>query len=73
MDAGSRARGAARRVTLASRLGPEACARLNLGYLDPATIDVEAWAGREDEGVLLVRKAGERLYRAPDHAAPRAS
>lgn len=53
------------RVTLASQLGPEACARLALGYLDPATVDPEAWADREDEGVLLVRKAGERLYRAP--------
>ncbi len=52
-------------VTLASRVDAETCARLNLGYLDPATVDVEAWAGREDDGVLLVRKAGERLYRAP--------
>lgn len=51
------------RVTLASGIGPEECARLNLGYRDPATIDVEAFAGREDEGVLLVRKAGEQLYR----------
>lgn len=53
------------RVTLASRIDAETCARLNLGYLDPAAVDVEAWADREDEGVLLVRKAGERLYRAP--------
>ena len=53
------------RVTLASRIDAETCARLNLGYLDPATVDVEAWADREGEGVLLVRKAGERLYRAP--------
>jgi lactate racemase len=53
------------RVTLASRIDADTCARLNLGYLDPATVDVEAWADREDEGVLLVRKAGERLYRAP--------
>lgn len=53
------------RVTLASRIDAETCARLNLGYLDPASVDVEAWAHREDEGVLLVRKAGERLYRAP--------
>lgn len=52
-------------VTLASRLDADTCARLNLGYQDPTTIDPEAWAGREDEGVLLVRKAGERLYRAP--------
>ena len=53
------------RVTLASRVDADTCARLALGYLDPATVDVEAWADREDEGVLLVRKAGERLYRAP--------
>lgn len=51
------------RVTLATRLGPEECERLALGYLDPATIDVAAWSGREDEGLLLVPKAGERLYR----------
>lgn len=55
-------------VTLASKLDAATCARLNLGYRDPASIDVEAWAGHEDEGVLLVRKAGERLYRAPQEA-----
>jgi lactate racemase len=53
------------RVTLASQIDAETCARLNLGYLDPDTVDVESWADREDESVLLVRKAGERLYRAP--------
>jgi len=50
-------------VTLASQIPPETCARINLGYRDPATIDVEAFARREHEGVLLVRKAGEYLYR----------
>lgn len=50
-------------VTLASQIPPEVCAKINLGYRDPATIDVESFAGREDEGVLLVRKAGEQLYR----------
>lgn len=52
------------RVTLASRLDAATCARLNLGYLDPDGVDVESFADLEDEGVLLVRKAGERLYRA---------
>jgi lactate racemase len=51
------------KVTLASQIPPEVCERINLGYLDPATIDVESYANREDEGVLLVRKAGEQLYR----------
>ena len=50
-------------VTLASGLPRELCERINLGYRDPATIDVESFANREDEGVLLVRKAGEYLYR----------
>jgi nickel-dependent lactate racemase len=50
-------------VTLASRVSPEDCAKLNLGYMDPDSIEVDAWAGREDEGVLYVPKAGEYLYR----------
>jgi hypothetical protein len=52
------------RVTLASRIPAEDCARLNLGYLDPASIDVRAWQGREAEGILHVPRAGEILYRA---------
>jgi hypothetical protein len=33
-----------------------------LGYRDPASINIEDYADREDEGVMLVRKAGEMLY-----------
>ncbi|MBC8098849.1 MAG: hypothetical protein H7Y11_05365, partial [Armatimonadetes bacterium] len=50
-------------VTLASQISAADCERLSLGYLDPATVDLAAWAGREAEGVLLVQKAGEMLYR----------
>ena len=50
-------------VTLASQIPSDVCARINLSHRDPATIDVESYANREDEGVLLVRKAGEYLYR----------
>lgn len=49
-------------VTLATQIPAETCRRINLGYRDPATIRVEDYANREDEGVLLVRKAGEMLY-----------
>lgn len=56
------------KVTLASRISPEDCARLNLGYLDPNTINPEDFAGKEDQGVLLVRKAGETLYRVKETA-----
>ncbi|MCP5516807.1 MAG: DUF2088 domain-containing protein [Verrucomicrobiales bacterium] len=51
------------RVTLATRIPEALCREVNLGYRDPASIDPESFANREDEGVLLVRKAGEILYR----------
>ncbi len=51
------------RVTLATGLDEETCREVNLGYRDPASIDIESFANREEDGVLLVRKAGEHLYR----------
>jgi lactate racemase len=51
------------KVTLASKISPEDCARLNLGYLDPASINLDDWKDREGEGILYVPKAGEILYR----------
>jgi hypothetical protein len=50
------------RVTLATGIPKEECEAVNLGYRDPATINPEDYANREDEGVLLVPKAGEMLY-----------
>jgi len=50
------------RVTLATGIPEVICRRINLGYLDPKSIDLESYAGREEEGVLLVPKAGEMLY-----------
>jgi len=50
-------------VTVASQIPREVCESINLAYRDPATIDVESFADREDEGILLVRKAGEHLHR----------
>ena len=47
----------------ASQIPAAVCDQINLGYRDLATIDVESFANREAEGVLLVRKAGEYLYR----------
>lgn len=51
------------KVTLASQIPPDECAAINLGYMDPASIDMNEWQGREDEGLLYVPKAGEYLYR----------
>jgi nickel-dependent lactate racemase len=50
-------------VTLATGISEARCRQINLGYRDPASIDVESWRGREAEGVLLVPRAGEMLYR----------
>jgi nickel-dependent lactate racemase len=50
-------------VTLATGIPRERCEKVNLGYLDPATIDLNEWQGREHEGILVVPKAGEMLYR----------
>ena len=50
------------RVTLATAIPPDMCRKLNLGYRDPAGIRPETFAGREEEGILLVPKAGEMLY-----------
>jgi nickel-dependent lactate racemase len=49
-------------VTLASQISPERCRRINLGYRDPQTIRPESFADREDEGILMVPKAGEMLF-----------
>jgi len=51
------------RVTLATGIPGERCERIGLGYIDPATINLQEWADREDEGILLMPRAGEMLYR----------
>jgi len=51
------------RVVLASKISPQDCARLNLGYRDPASIHIADWQNREAEGILYVPRAGEILYR----------
>jgi len=56
-------------VTLATGLSEEVCRQINLGYRNPESINIEDYADREDEGVLLVRKAGEMLYRLNDPPA----
>jgi len=58
-------------VVLATAIPQERCRRVNLGYRDPATVDIEEYRDREDEGVLLVPKAGEMLYRLADGSVPR--
>jgi nickel-dependent lactate racemase len=51
------------RVTLASQISADDCAQLNLGYLDPSSVNIDEWKERESEGILYVPRAGEMLYR----------
>jgi nickel-dependent lactate racemase len=50
-------------VTLATGISEERCRRLSLNYMDPASIHVDEWKGREAEGIKLIPRAGETLYR----------
>jgi lactate racemase len=50
-------------VTLATGIPAGLCHEVNLGYRDPASINPDDFANREDEGILLVPHAGETLYR----------
>jgi lactate racemase len=57
------------RVTLATGIPRAVCDRINLGWLDPASVDADAW--RQDPDTLVVPRAGEMLYRVR-RAAPSA-
>jgi nickel-dependent lactate racemase len=48
-------------VTLATGIPEERVRQVNLDYLDPADVDIEAWSA--DPGTLVVPHAGEDLYR----------
>ncbi len=50
-------------VILATSIPEETCRRINLGYMDPDSINIEDYRNREDEGILLVENAGEILHR----------
>ncbi|MCR4437449.1 MAG: lactate racemase domain-containing protein [bacterium] len=50
-------------VSLATAIPEDTCRQINLGYRDWRTIDLDEWRNREQDGVLLVEKAGEVLYR----------
>ncbi|MCJ7551563.1 MAG: lactate racemase domain-containing protein [Anaerolineae bacterium] len=51
------------KVTLATGVSKEKCEQVNLGYMNPDDIDLDTWRDREDEGILLIPRAGEQLYR----------
>jgi nickel-dependent lactate racemase len=50
-------------VILATRIPRQRCQAINLGYMDPDSIRINDYMGKEDQGILYVPKAGEMLYR----------
>jgi len=57
-------------VILATGIPENICREINLGYIDPATIDPSEYEGRENEGILVVPHAGEMLFRLADGTVP---
>jgi nickel-dependent lactate racemase len=51
------------RVTLATGIPRERCERINLGYQDPAGVDVDRALAQGGSDSLVVPRAGELLYR----------
>jgi len=50
------------KVTLATGISQQMCEQINLGWRDPNSIRISDFEGREDDGILLVPKAGEKLF-----------
>jgi len=50
-------------VTLATGIPEDVCRRINLGYQDPRSIDVDAWRREQHEGKRVIENAGQVLYR----------
>jgi len=50
-------------VILATSIPRATCEKINLGYMDPAKIDLSEYRNRENDGILFVDHAGEILYR----------
>jgi nickel-dependent lactate racemase len=61
------------KVTLATQISEETSERINLSYRDPQSIRLEDFADREQDGILVVPKAGEMLFKLtnpPEWARP---
>jgi nickel-dependent lactate racemase len=50
-------------VVLATNISKQRCEKVNLDYLNPNDINIADYENREDEGILVVRHAGEVLHR----------
>ena len=51
------------KVTLSTGIPEARCRKVNLGYRDPASINIADWQGHEAEGRFYIPRAGEMLYK----------
>jgi nickel-dependent lactate racemase len=56
-------------VTLATGIPEEICGEINLGYLDPQSVNFAEWRAHEKDGWMVVPRAGEMLYRVGKHVS----
>jgi len=57
-------------VVLATAIPKSRCDKINLGYMDPAAINIADYEGKEGQGVLVVHHAGEMLHRLSNGFIP---
>ncbi len=50
------------RVTLSTGIARERCAKVNVGYQNPNSIQPDTWNNRQREDMLVVYNAGEQLF-----------
>ena len=53
-------------MVLATGISRQRCEKVNLGYMNPADINIEEYENKEGEGILVVHHAGEVLHRLAD-------
>jgi lactate racemase len=51
------------KVVLATGITEKQCLKLNLSYMEPKSIKISDYENREEKGILVVKNAGEILYR----------
>jgi nickel-dependent lactate racemase len=58
------------KVILATSIPENICKKINLGYVNYKEIKIEEYENRENEEILVVKNAGEVLYRRKDGYIP---
>ncbi|MFH1825069.1 MAG: lactate racemase domain-containing protein [Candidatus Firestonebacteria bacterium] len=57
-------------VVLATKISEEVCKKVNLGYMNYRHIKLKDYINKEDKGILVVKDAGEVLFRLKSGKVP---